>query len=75
MTPVFLPRTKLDCCVISIGNYHRRRYRQDPTAQKVALMIQKPGYWVVILNRGYRSHLGRKDRGGIRRQEDLYDRL
>lgn len=51
-----VPRTKLDCCVISIGNITVGGTGKTPTAQKVALMIQKLGYRVVILNRGYRSH-------------------
>ena len=51
-----LPKTKLDCCVISIGNITVGGTGKTPTAQKVALMIQKMGYNVVILNRGYRSH-------------------
>ena len=51
-----MPRTKLDCCVISIGNITVGGTGKTPTAQKVALMIQKMGYRVVILNRGYRSH-------------------
>lgn len=51
-----IPRTKLDCCVISIGNITVGGTGKTPTAQKVALMIQKMGYRVVILNRGYRSH-------------------
>lgn len=51
-----IPRTKLDCCVISIGNITVGGTGKTPTAQKVALMIQKLGYRVVILNRGYRSH-------------------
>jgi len=51
-----VPRTRLDCCVISIGNITVGGTGKTPTAQKVALMIQKLGYRVVILNRGYRSH-------------------
>ena len=51
-----LPRTKLDCCVISIGNITVGGTGKTPTAQKVALMIRDLGYRVVILNRGYRSH-------------------
>jgi 3-deoxy-D-manno-octulosonic-acid transferase len=51
-----LPTTKLNCCVISIGNITVGGTGKTPTAQKVALMIQKMGYRVVILNRGYRSH-------------------
>jgi len=51
-----LPKTQLDCCVISIGNITVGGTGKTPTAQKVALMIQKMGYRVVILNRGYRSH-------------------
>lgn len=50
------PRTKLNCCVISIGNITVGGTGKTPTAQKVAVMIQKMGYRVVILNRGYRSH-------------------
>lgn len=51
-----LPTTKLDCCVISIGNITVGGTGKTPTAQKVALMIRDMGYRVVILNRGYRSH-------------------
>ena len=51
-----LSRRKLDCCVISIGNITVGGTGKTPTAQRVALMIQKMGYRVVILNRGYRSH-------------------
>jgi 3-deoxy-D-manno-octulosonic-acid transferase len=51
-----LPTTQLNCCVISIGNITVGGTGKTPTAQKVALMIQKMGYRVVILNRGYRSH-------------------
>ena len=42
--------------MISIGNITVGGTGKTPTAQKVALMIQKLGYRVVILNRGYRSH-------------------
>ena len=42
--------------MISIGNITVGGTGKTPTAQKVALMIQKMGYRVVILNRGYRSH-------------------
>ena len=55
-TSGILPRTKLDCCVISIGNITVGGTGKTPTAQKVAVMIQNLGYKVVILNRGYRSH-------------------
>ena len=51
-----LSRRKLDCCVISIGNITVGGTGKTPTAQRVALMIKKMGYRVVILNRGYRSH-------------------
>lgn len=51
-----LPQNRLKCCVISIGNITVGGTGKTPTAQKVALMIQKMGYKVVILNRGYRSH-------------------
>lgn len=51
-----LPRTQLNCCVISIGNITVGGTGKTPTAQKVALMIKKMGYRVVVLNRGYRSH-------------------
>ena len=51
-----LSRRKLKCCVISIGNITVGGTGKTPTAQRVALMIQKMGYRVVILNRGYRSH-------------------
>lgn len=55
-TKGLLARTKLNCCVISIGNITVGGTGKTPTAQKVAVMIQKMGYRVVILNRGYRSH-------------------
>jgi len=51
-----LSRRKLKCCVISIGNITVGGTGKTPTAQRVAMMIQKMGYRVVILNRGYRSH-------------------
>ena len=51
-----LPRRKLDCCVISIGNITVGGTGKTPTAQRVAEMIKNLGYRVVILNRGYRSH-------------------
>ena len=51
-----LSRSRLDCCVISIGNITVGGTGKTPTAQRVAKMIQKMGYRVVILNRGYRSH-------------------
>lgn len=70
-----VPRTKLDCCVISIGNITVGGTGKTPTAQKVALMIQKLGYRVVILNRGYRSHWEEKIGGGVRWEENLHDRL
>ena len=49
-------QTKLPCCVISIGNITVGGTGKTPTAQKMAIIIQKMGYRVVILNRGYRSH-------------------
>ena len=52
----FFKQTKLDCCVISIGNITVGGTGKTPTAQKVAAMIKSMGYNVVILNRGYRSH-------------------
>ncbi len=52
----FLPTKQLDCCVISIGNITVGGTGKTPTTQRVAQMIQKMGYRVVILNRGYRSH-------------------
>ncbi|MBR1590130.1 MAG: tetraacyldisaccharide 4'-kinase, partial [Acidaminococcaceae bacterium] len=52
----FLPRRKLDCCVISIGNITVGGTGKTPTAQRVAMIIKDMGYRVVILNRGYRSH-------------------
>lgn len=55
-TNKLLPQTKLDCCVISIGNITVGGTGKTPTAQMVAQMIQKMGYKVAILNRGYRSH-------------------
>lgn len=54
----FCRQTKLPCCVISIGNITVGGTGKTPTAQKMALSIQKMGYRVVILNRGYRSHWG-----------------
>ena len=51
-----LSRRKLDCCVISIGNITVGGTGKTPTAQRVAMMVKKMGYRVVILNRGYRSH-------------------
>lgn len=51
-----LKQTDLPCCVISIGNITVGGTGKTPTAQKLALIIQKLGYRVVILNRGYRSH-------------------
>lgn len=54
-----LKQTKLDCCVISIGNITVGGTGKTPTAQKLALQIKEMGYRVVILNRGYRSHWNR----------------
>ena len=51
-----LPRRKLECCVISIGNITVGGTGKTPTAQRVAMMIKSMGYRVVILNRGYHSH-------------------
>lgn len=51
---------KLPCCVISIGNITVGGTGKTPTAQKMAAIIQKMGYRVVILNRGYRSHWDRE---------------
>lgn len=51
-----LKSTKLDCCVISIGNITVGGTGKTPTAQRVANMVSAMGYKVVILNRGYRSH-------------------
>lgn len=51
---------KLPCCVISIGNITVGGTGKTPTAQKMAAIIQKMGYKVVILNRGYRSHWGKE---------------
>lgn len=47
---------RLDCCVISIGNITVGGTGKTPTTQRVAQMIQRMGFRVVILNRGYRSH-------------------
>ena len=49
-------KEKLDCCVISIGNITVGGTGKTPTAQKMADLIKRMGYRVVILNRGYRSH-------------------
>ena len=49
-------RVKLPCCVISIGNITVGGTGKTPTAQKMADLIKRMGYRVVILNRGYRSH-------------------
>ncbi len=49
-------RVKLPCCVISIGNITVGGTGKTPTAQKMADLIRRMGYRVVILNRGYRSH-------------------
>ena len=49
-------KEKLDCCVISIGNITVGGTGKTPTAQKMADLIRRMGYRVVILNRGYRSH-------------------
>ena len=49
-------KEKLDCCVISIGNITVGGTGKTPTAQKMAALIKRMGYRVVILNRGYRSH-------------------
>ncbi len=56
----FKKREKLPCCVISIGNITVGGTGKTPTAQKMAVLIQKMGYKVVILNRGYRSHFGKE---------------
>ncbi len=56
----FKKREKLSCCVISIGNITVGGTGKTPTAQKMAVLIQKMGYRVVILNRGYRSHFGKE---------------
>ena len=55
---------RLPCCVISIGNITVGGTGKTPTAQRVAQLISKMGYRVVILNRGYRSHFG-KDIGVV----------
>ena len=52
-------RVKLPCCVISIGNITVGGTGKTPTAQKMADLIRRMGYRVVILNRGYRSHWDR----------------
>ncbi|MBO5168004.1 MAG: tetraacyldisaccharide 4'-kinase [Phascolarctobacterium sp.] len=52
-------RVKLPCCVISIGNITVGGTGKTPTAQKMADLIKRMGYRVVILNRGYRSHWDR----------------
>ena len=49
-------KEKLNCCVISIGNITVGGTGKTPTAQKMADLIKRMGYRVVILNRGYRSH-------------------
>ena len=49
-------KEKLPCCVISIGNITVGGTGKTPTAQKMADLIKRMGYRVVILNRGYRSH-------------------
>ena len=49
-------KEKLACCVISIGNITVGGTGKTPTAQKMADLIKRMGYRVVILNRGYRSH-------------------
>ena len=49
-------KEKLPCCVISIGNITVGGTGKTPTAQKMADLIKRMGYKVVILNRGYRSH-------------------
>ena len=55
-----LKKEKLNCCVISIGNITVGGTGKTPTAQKMADIIKKMGYRVVILNRGYRSHWGKE---------------
>lgn len=47
---------KLSCVVISLGNITLGGTGKTPTARALATMIQKLGYKVVILNRGYRAH-------------------
>lgn len=47
--------TKLDCVVISIGNITVGGTGKTPMAKKLAKMVEKAGYKVVILNRGYSS--------------------
>lgn len=49
-------KVKLPCCVISIGNITVGGTGKTPTAQKMADLIKRMGFRVVILNRGYRSH-------------------
>ena len=53
-------RVRLKACVISIGNITVGGTGKTPTAQKMAQLISRAGYRVVILNRGYRSHWGRE---------------
>ena len=50
-----LKQVKLDCFVISIGNITVGGTGKTPTAKVLARYIQKLGYKVAILNRGYRA--------------------
>jgi len=50
-----LQQHKLDCQVISLGNITVGGTGKTPTAQRLATLIQRMGYRVVILNRGYRA--------------------
>ena len=51
-----LTQHRLPATVISLGNITVGGTGKTPTAQMMAPMIQKMGYKVVILNRGYRAH-------------------
>ncbi|MCQ2362181.1 MAG: tetraacyldisaccharide 4'-kinase [Acidaminococcaceae bacterium] len=51
-----LRKVKLPAYVISVGNLTVGGTGKTPTAQKIAEIMSKRGYKVVILNRGYRSH-------------------
>ena len=50
-----LPRHRLPCRVISLGNITVGGTGKTPTAQKLAAVIRDQGFKVAVLNRGYRA--------------------